>query len=417
MRTIRFLVCTIGCFSQTWLFSQKTQSLTLEACEDIFLKNNLSLLAEQYNISARQALVIQAKAYPNPIFTADINVYDPQNKKMFHIDSSGQKSFEIQQLILIGGKRKVEVEIAKQNKSLAEAEFADLLRNLKAELGNRFYSINSQRRVIENFEKQLTILDTIITAYKKQSDKGNLPLKDLIRLKSVYIKINGNKSELAALNSEDQKRLKLLIQTTDEIVPIVPEEVFEKFVELKPMNDLQTIALANRPDLKLADENALLSALVLKREKKQVIPDLTLNGSYDQRGGAFHNQINAGLSLPVPILNTNRGNVKAAEFDKKAMELYLQEKKLEVELDIQQAWTNMQRSINEYNKVKALYNEEFLIVNNGITDNFNRRNISIIEFVDFVESYNESLADFEIIKKQLAQSATQINYTTATKIY
>ena len=293
----------------------------------------------------------------------------------------------------------------------------DLLRNLKAELNERFYSIKSQKIVIENFQKQLTILDTIITTYKKQSDKGNIPLKDLIRLKSVYIKINGNKSELAAQNTEDQKQIKLLLQTSQEIIPIVPEDDFKKFIDLKSISDLQTIALTNRPDLKIADESAILAALALKREKKQNIPDITVNGSYDQRGGAFRNQINAGISLPVPILNTNRGNIKAAEFDKKAMELYLQEKKLEVELDIQQAWSNMQRSINEYTKVKELYNEEFVIVNKGINDNFNRRNISIIEFVDFVEAYNESLADFERIKQQLAQSAAQINYTTATKIY
>src|SRR3954464_10315377 len=87
------------------LSSQGTQELTLENCEDIFLKKNLLLLAQQYNISSKEALIIQAKAYPNPIFNADINVYDPQNKKYFHIDSSGQKSFQIQQLILLGGKR------------------------------------------------------------------------------------------------------------------------------------------------------------------------------------------------------------------------------------------------------------------------------------------------------------------------
>lgn len=399
------------------LHAQNSRSLTIEACEELFLKNNLMLLAEQYNINAKQALIIQAKAYPNPVFSADFNVYDPQNKKFFHVDSGGQKAFQVEQLILLGGKRKTEIEIARQSAALAESEFSDLLRTLKAELNDRFYSINSQKIVIENFQKQLQILDTIISAYKVQSDKGNLPLKDLIRLKSVYIKINGNKSELAALNSEDQKQIKLLLQTNDEIVPIVPEDDFKKFIELKTLSDLQTIALTNRPDLKIADQNALIAALALKREKKQFIPDLTVNGSYDQRGGAFRNQINAGISLPVPILNTNRGNVKAAEFDKKAMDLYLQEKKLEVELDIQQSWLNMQRSISEYTKVKELYNEEFTIVNKGINDNFNKRNISIIEFVDFVEAYNESLADFERLKKQLAQSAAQINYTTATKIY
>jgi cobalt-zinc-cadmium efflux system outer membrane protein len=121
--------------------------------------------------------------------------------------------------------------------------------------------------------------------------------------------------------------------------------------------------------------------------------------------------------MPIPVLNTNRGNVKAAQFNKKASDAYLQEKKLEVELDVQQAWANMQRSINEYNKVKELYNGEFSEVNKGVNYNFQLRNISILEFVDFVESYNESLADFEATRKQLAQAASFINYVTATKLY
>ncbi len=399
------------------IYSQQSQSLTIEGCEEIFLKNNLSLLAQQYNINAKQALIIQAKAYPNPYFSADINIYDPQNNKFLHIDSSGQKAFQIQQLIYLGGKRKTEIDIAKQNKLLAEAEFAELLRNLKVQLHNSFYSINSEKIVLDNYEKQLQILDTIISAYKLQYDKGNLPLKDVIRLKSVYIKINSNRSELTASYNEELKQLKLLLQTTNTIVTVVTEKDINSMLTLKPISDLQLIAAINRPDLKIADEQALISAMNLKLQKKQRIPDLTLNASYDQRGGAFRNQLNGGITMPIPLLNTNRGNIKAAAFDKKAIDLYVQEKKLEVELDLEEAWQNMQRIINEYNKVKIIYNEDFLIVNKGINDNFRKRNISILEFVDFVEAYNESLADYERIKKQLAISAARINYVTASKIY
>lgn len=400
-----------------FISAQLTQSLSIETCEEIFLKNNLILLAEQYNISSKQALIIQAKAYPNPVFNADFNVYDPQNKKTFHIDSSGQKAFQIQQLIYLGGKRKTDIEIAKQNKLLAEAEFEDLLRNLKVKLQNNFYIISSSKAVLDNYEKQLNILDTIITSYRIQTEKGNLPLKDLIRLKSVYLKINNYKSELAKDYNNQQKQLMLLLQTNTPITPIIPQTNYENYTQLKSLNELQTIALVNRPDLKIADENAIIAALILKQQKKQTIPDLSLNASYDQRGGAFKNQINAGVSLPIPLLNPNRGNIKAASFDKKAMDLYVTEKKLEVELDLQEAWLNMQRSISEYSKIKSLYNEEFLQVNKGMNDNFKLRNISILEFVDFVEAYNESLADYEKIKTQLALSAIQINYITAFKIY
>ncbi|MBC7695138.1 MAG: TolC family protein [Burkholderiales bacterium] len=416
MRSILLLCFTLGyAFNGT---SQVQQiSITLEEAEKIFLQNNLTLLAKQYNISAKQALIIQAKAYPNPTFNADFNVYDPQHNQVFHVDSSGQKSFQIQQLIILGGKRKTEIDIAKQNKVLAESEFAELLRALKLQLYRNFYSIIEHKTVIANFQKQLNILDTIIGAYNVQVNKGNIPLKDVIRLKSVYIKINNNKSELSTYYNEEQKKIKILLQINQDITPVILEDEYNFFTDLKPITDLQTIALSNRPDLKIADESTIIAALYLKLQKKQVVPDIAVNGSYDQRGGAFRNQINAGITMPLPITNTNRGNVKAAEFDKKAMEVYLQEKKLEIELDIQEAWLNMQRSILEYRKVKTMFNDDFTQVNIGVNNNFSKRNISILEFVDFVEAYNESLAEFERIKTQLAISAAEINFVTATKVY
>lgn len=399
-------------------YSQTTQtSMNLDDAEKLFLKNNLFLLAQQYNISAKQALIIQAKAYPNPTFNLDLNVYDPQNHKTFHIDSTGQKAFQIQQLILLGGKHKTEIDIAKQNKILAESEFSELLRNLQVQLHKTFYSINEHMIVVDNYQKQLQILDTIIDAYKIQVEKGNLPLKDIIRLKSVYIKINNNKSELASDYNEEQKQIKLLLQINQDVIPLITNDSYKPYTDLKPLPELQTLAATNRPDLKIADETAIIAALNLKLEKKQVIPDIAVNASYDQRGGAFKNQINAGITMPLPVLNTNRGNIKAAQYDKKAMDLYVQEKKLEVELDVQQAWQNMQRSIVEYQKVNTMFNEEFMLVNKGVNDNFLKKNITILEFVDFVEAYNESLAEFERIKTQLATSAAEINYVTATKVY
>jgi cobalt-zinc-cadmium efflux system outer membrane protein len=227
------------------------KSITLDEAEKLFLKSNLMLLAQQYNISAKQALVIQARAYPNPTFNADFNVIDPQNKKTFHVDSSGQKAFQVEQLIVLGGKRKMEIDIAKQNKILAESEFAELLRNLKVQLHRNFYSINEHKIVIENYVKQLNILDTIIDAYKVQVNKGNLPLKDIIRLKSVYIKINNNKSELSSNYNEEQKNIKLLLQINQDIVPIIDESNYKSYTDLKALNDLQTMALSNRPDLKI----------------------------------------------------------------------------------------------------------------------------------------------------------------------
>ncbi len=63
-----------------------------------------------------------------------LNAYDPQNDKVLHVGPTGQKSFQIDQLILLGGKRKSQIELARTDVAIAELEFQNLARQLKFKL-------------------------------------------------------------------------------------------------------------------------------------------------------------------------------------------------------------------------------------------------------------------------------------------
>lgn len=402
---------------QTQAYSQKTHPFTLAQVDSIFLKNNLLLLAQAYNVEVQKAFALQARAYPNPLFTADVNAYDPQNEKTFHVGPTGQKSFAVEQLILLGGKRKAEIELARQNEKLAVLELEDLLRNLQYQLHTSFFNLNRQRNTLEKFNRQLQLLDTLIASYDMQSRKGNLPPKDVIRLKSVYFKINNEKSDLASQYFQQQQSIQLLLQLDEYIEPhIVPDEI-ERMTNAHVYAELLNAALEKRPDLKAANETEAQALINLKLQKRLAVPDMALNTSYDQRGGAFQNQFNVGLNIPLPLWNRNRGNIKAAEYSVKSMDIYQQQKLKEVQTDVMAAWQNWVLSTSEYQKIKHYYTDDFDLVFEGVNINFQKRNISILEFVDFFESYNESLSEFERVKTFLANSAMQLNYVTASKIF
>ncbi|MBX2895391.1 MAG: TolC family protein [Cyclobacteriaceae bacterium] len=415
---MKFLQTALLTFCCCWALAQSTMSLTLQQADSLFLSNNLLLLAGQYNLNTKEALVIQARAYPNPTFTADVNAYDPENDRIFHIDKTGQKFLAVEQLILLGGKRKTEINIAKQNKKLATLELEDLLRNLRYQLHTGFYIINQQRITLAKFNRQLEVLDTLISAYEKQAARGNLPLKDVIRLKAVYFKINNDKSELANNYFLQQHNLQLLLQTPNYIEPLVGDTDFDNFTNRTAIyNSLLDSAFQNRPDLKLANEEEALALLHVKLQKQLAVPDMAFNSSYDQRSGAFVNQVNVGVSIPLPLWNRNRGNVKAAQYEALGAATYQKQKLNEVQAQVLAAWQDLTLSISEYQKLKAFYSSDFDIVFNGVNQNFQKGNISILEFVDFFESYNESLSEYERVKNYLATSAMQINYVTASKIY
>ena len=95
-------------FANQIIVAQKT--INLEDCEGQFLKKNLVLLAEHYNIDASKAVTLQARIWDNPSFNADLNAYNPIDNHYFDIGVNGQKAFSIQQIIYMGGKKHNEIQ-------------------------------------------------------------------------------------------------------------------------------------------------------------------------------------------------------------------------------------------------------------------------------------------------------------------
>jgi outer membrane protein, heavy metal efflux system len=414
--TVLLLLCLFFCNIPKFK-AQDSISYTIDQAEAAFLNKNLLLLAYKSNIDKQSALIIQARAYPNPVFSANFNVYDPENDILFHNDQTGQKDFTFEQLVILGGKRKVSIEMAKENKQLAEAEFTDMLRRLKLQLHISFYSIYQYQKNISKYTRQLELLDTLIKSYDVQAAKGNISLKDVIRLKSVYLKVNNEKAENIQLLNSENKNIQILLQEQAVFVPDVKDELLESYSKQFSVEELETKALSLRPDLQINNSLLKLSELNHQLQAKTPIPDAVFNISTDQRGGAFTNQISAGVSIPLPLWNYNRGNIKAAKSDIAINSYMLDERKKEIKAEVFEAFQNMKRSIGEYEKAKSYYNSDFETVFKSVNQNFAKKNMTIIEFVDFFEGYNDALKEIERIRSQIAINAAQINFVTGFKFY
>jgi cobalt-zinc-cadmium efflux system outer membrane protein len=399
------------------VFGQDTLKINLAQAHSIFISNNFYLLASAMNIEAQKAQIIQAKLYPNPIFTADLNAYDPENNKAFHIGPTGQKEFQFEQLIVLGGKRKSEIEMAKTNAKIAELEFQQLVRLLKFRLHSDLFAIGQQQFVLSRYNRQLALLDTLLSAYQIQADKGNIPLKDVVRLKGAYLKLNNDRAELFQQYYEALSNIQKLLQTDAPIDFIFSEQEIENYIKPVPLNDIKSEALQNRPELLIKQQENLLAEQYLTYQKRLAVPDINLFTSYDQRGGAFVNQVNAGIAIPLPLWNRNQGNIKTSQFKLKEAEYNLQAMQNEIMSSLQNHYAFYLQTVSEYRKAIALYNEDFETTVKGMTNNFQKQNVSIVEFIDFFEAYNEVLTELARIKKQLVISAEQLNLLIGKDVF
>jgi outer membrane protein, heavy metal efflux system len=162
--------------------AQDTLSLSLQQTDSIFLKNNLLLLAARYKVDASKALVQQARLWNNPQLSTEWNLYNPAKDKFLDVGANGQKIVQLEQVVSIAGKRSKTIQLAKANAQFSQLEFYELMRSLKTELHNYYFSMYYSSIIVAKLDKQIAQMSGIIDALELQSKKGNIPLKDVLRL-------------------------------------------------------------------------------------------------------------------------------------------------------------------------------------------------------------------------------------------
>ena len=389
-----------------------TLALTIPQADQIFLAANFQLMASAMNIEAQRAQEIQAKLFPNPILTADFNAIDPENNKAFHVGSGGQQSVQIEQLILLGGKRKAQIDLAKTSTQMAELALQDLMRQLKFQLHTGLFLISQKQLLVSKYDKQLNLLDEIVSAYETQVPKGNIPLKDLVRLKGVYLNLSNERAAIYSDYFEQMTKIQTLLQTKKIVTPIISDSEIRSFVLPININDLFQEAVQNRPDLLMSQKDLTFAQQYFTLQQKLAKPDITIFASYDQRGGAFQRQVNLGFAIPLMFWNKNQGNIKSAQAQIQTKNYEYEGLKSQVIAEVNGTYLQYQQTVKEYLKNSRLYNDDFEITLKGMTDNFQKGNVSVLEFVDFFESYNNALSEMARSKIQLATSIEQIKLST-----
>lgn len=410
--SICVLAVTSGVFAQ--------KAVTLKEAEEALQKNNLQLLAEQYNVTAAQSAVIQAKIWEQPFVSAEINAYNPDNKQFFDAGKNGQKTLAVQQLITLGGKRKNEVAFAKTNAAIAELQFEQLVRNLKFQLAQDFYSLYFNQRKIVTLDSQITKLETLLTEYQVQAIKGNVALKEVVRLQTLVLNLKETKNNFQKEVIAYQQDLSLITGISDEITPLVTneEEIIGKINFPKySKEDMMNLATEKNPDYQSIVKISESQDLYLKWQKSLSVPDITPGLSYDQRGGAFNNQINLTLGIPLPLWNKNKGNIMEAEARLGQTKMNVDYKKKELENSLLMAYRVWQQQQTQLSFVSNTVKTNLESVYQGFLENFQKRNISMLEFTDFMESYNESRIQINEIRKQWIMAGLNINYITNTEVF
>lgn len=391
---------------------QDTLRLTLQQVEQRFVENNLLLLAERYNIEAANAQVLQAKLYNNPSISFSGSVYNTERKSYPDVSNRhGQYTIDVQQLILLAGKRNKQLRLAETNTQLAEVRFLDVLRTLRYTVRSNFYAIHFLQNSLNAYEVQISSLDKLSTIYQELHNRGAVTLKDVVRIKSLLYALKGEQTSLQNELRDRQAEMQLLLQANN--VFVIPQYndtlTAGMSIAMQELHQLLEFAYASRYDLKAAEANIKFAEQNYALQKALAVPDLTIGGGFDKRGAHVENAAFLNLAIDLPFFNRNQGNIKGARIDILQSKVLLQHQHLLVENEVQKAYSKALNAERMLQSIDPRFRLDFERLLQSITENFQKKNISLLEFTDFQESYKESILQINNLQNEMMQSIEELH--------
>ncbi|WP_034259949.1 TolC family protein [Aequorivita capsosiphonis] len=410
--------------------AQEQMNFSRQEAEAIFLKQNLSLIAEKLEIPKAHAAVLQAKLWPNPTLSvSEVNLWATDRQK----EVSGEElpplfgdygkhqqfGVGIEQLIQTAGKRKKLMALEQVSADKAEQYFEDLLRNLKAEFRNQLTELQFLQFHKRVYDSQIDAIKTLTKAYEKQVNQGHIPKGEFIRLKALELQFSRNSKDIGKDINSAQKELKQLMRLPAEIQLMLTDEDYiidtDQF-KLLQLESMQTMAKATRSDLKIAELDQKHYEKLYAFERAQRVPDITFKIDYDRGGNILYNFVGFGFEIDLPIFNQNQGNIKAAKIGMEQSEFLYQEKTLAVENELIMAYKNLSDAIAFFESINPDYEATLDSLLENYTKNFGDRNISLLEYIDFLEAYMSNKKIILEAGKELHEKAEALNYVVGQDI-
>ena len=419
--TRRLLMLTFSMVTAICLRAQTdTVTYSLNEIDKRFLDSNLNLLAAHYNVDANRALIQQAKLWPNPFLATDQNIYADnhffQHGKDIYGNPTGQVFVQIQQLIQTAGKRGKQIQLATTNTHLSELQLQDLLRNLRYQLHQDYYTIAQLLATRDMLTSQAARLDNLQKAMQLQLQAGNVAQKDYLRIQALVIglqqDITENNKDIVAAEQE----MKMLLQENNAVF-IKPADVLQN--EVLPPGDVNALvdtAKAVNANYLLQLSQQTYATQNLSYQKALRTPDVTLGPSYDHNSNYAPNYVGLGISLPLPLWNHNQGNIKSAELSVKQQQTEVLAAATQLHSNITSAYQRLLLTYQQNNATQKAFYANYQKLFNNMLQSYQQRQISLLELLDFINSYQEAQGRLLQQQLNLQLAKEELNYEVGTDV-
>lgn len=277
--------------------AQEPAVMTLRAAESLALKSNADLAVAARELEATQGAVIQGAARPNP----ELAFLQEDTRK-----ETRTSTLQLNQLIELGGKRSARLDAAERGRDIATVELDVRRAEIRAIVAASFFDVLSAQERVRLAQEVANLAKRATDVAAKRVASGKVPPLEETKARVAEANV---RLDLSLAQSELRTARQRLGSTWGN-----PSPRFERVDgRLEPLPSLPSAEslnarLAESPHLKLAKIEIQRRKSLADIERAKRTPDLTVSLGAIRAEELGRNQVLLGVSIPIPVFDSNRGN-------------------------------------------------------------------------------------------------------------
>ncbi|MCL1934198.1 MAG: TolC family protein [Candidatus Azobacteroides sp.] len=375
--------CCLSGYSQTITFREYLNNVK---------NNNIRYLVEKYNVDIADADIQAAKVFPDPELSLSATDNQQETLKMgYSFDAALDYTLEL------GGKRKARIRLAQSQKALADAQLEDFFRNLRADAVIQYSDVLKQKQLLDISASSYYQMKRLADADSIRFKLGEITETDAMQSK---LEANSMWNELEQ-NRADYKNamVELSVYQGDKNFTDI-DSVSGELTYSKHEYNLSSLIIEaqnNRADLQAAllSKDVSAKTLQLARANRAIDLGLTI--------GATHNTIvkneiapapaftgvTAGISIPLKFSNSNKGEIKAAQYAVKQSEVVYDAVEMQISKEVIQAYHNYVSACLQVEQFRAKLLSDAETILRNKTYGYQRGETTLLDVLNARRTYND----------------------------
>src|SRR6185437_15848294 len=372
-------------------------------------EHNHALRAARTQIQQNQAQELTASIRPNPVFSFNSLFIPFTAANAENINTISEFDVGVGYTFERGGKRKQRISAARDQTAVTQSQVADAERTIVFNVSQQFVNALLAKSNLELATQDLESFQQTVNIAQTQYKAGQISEGDLLKIQLQLLQFQNDKSQAELSRVQALAALRQLVGYDS----VTPDYDVLGDLNYQPVNvgltDLQAKALANRPDLRAAQQSVTAARSQYLLAQANGKRDLGSTFQYSHVAG-----VNTGsllFSMDIPLFDRNQGEIARTRYAIAQSDETAREAEETVLTDVRNAYESLQTN----GKIMQLYLNGYLKQSQDSRDisayAYQRGAASLLDFLDAERSYRaaqlayrQSLAAYVVSLEQLRQA-------------